>query len=439
MNLNPEFQRLLWLHVTPGRLLAMPSLIGLIVALTWFSADPNERGMMLYSLGIAGFILLPLFWGARQSGESLRQELEENTWEAQRMSVLGPWQLTWGKLLGSTLLSWYGGLQLLGVLGAGWVLGARAELTAYPLFKVVLLLLLAALFMQGLSLLMRIYMARGFGARRRGSDAIYLLVFIYFIGIIVSALGDRISYIEWYDYRLVQLDFIIASLLFWGPWVLFGCYRQMRRELMFRNGPFAWPLFLIALATYVAGFLHEQALANHLILSLALLLALGYLLALTDARSPLTLRHLHIAWHRGHSLAFSDQLPLWVMPLLLALLAALAFIPVGQQFAAGVWGLSLLLFALRDIGLMHYYSFSPSMRRPELAIGFSLIAAYLLFPLLLGQLVGKGHPLLTLFWPHPDQPAIWLLLAPGLQLLLVVILLRARLHAMHLFTDYSTR
>ena len=98
--MNPELKRNLWLELSAHRLI-----LGLVVI---FAIAFAARAM-LPSLALFGFVLIAVFWGARQAAAAVIEEARERTWDIQRMSSMDPWTMTWGKLLGSTSMAWYGG------------------------------------------------------------------------------------------------------------------------------------------------------------------------------------------------------------------------------------------------------------------------------------------------------------------------------------------
>src|SRR6185312_4131289 len=51
------------------------------------------------------------------ASDAVTEEVRARTWDWQRLSTLGPWQMTWGKLVGATALGWY---------GAAWCIAAMA-------------------------------------------------------------------------------------------------------------------------------------------------------------------------------------------------------------------------------------------------------------------------------------------------------------------------
>ena len=45
-----------------------------------------------------------------EAADSVLDEVNDNTWDFQKLSALSPWSLAFGKLFGSTIYCWYGGL-----------------------------------------------------------------------------------------------------------------------------------------------------------------------------------------------------------------------------------------------------------------------------------------------------------------------------------------
>jgi hypothetical protein len=55
------------------------------------------------------FVVIVVLWGTRAAAQSIVGEIRDKTWDLQRLSAIGPWEMVWGKLFGSTLLMWFGG------------------------------------------------------------------------------------------------------------------------------------------------------------------------------------------------------------------------------------------------------------------------------------------------------------------------------------------
>jgi hypothetical protein len=107
MESNPEFQRNLWLELTPYRLAGMPLILGAVFYLA-FVSDSYRLAGSVASTANGLFFLITMIWGTKLASETVMNEIRDHTWDGQRMSALTPWQLVWGKLFGSTVYTWYG-------------------------------------------------------------------------------------------------------------------------------------------------------------------------------------------------------------------------------------------------------------------------------------------------------------------------------------------
>ncbi|MGD8642238.1 MAG: hypothetical protein PVG89_16490, partial [Gammaproteobacteria bacterium] len=105
--MNPEFQRNVWLELTPHRVVSMPAVLVAVFFLVYLIAgDRYPDPLRITAMTI--FFLLTLLWGSRLAGEALVNEVQDRTWDQQRMSSISPWSMSWGKLFGSTVFTWYG-------------------------------------------------------------------------------------------------------------------------------------------------------------------------------------------------------------------------------------------------------------------------------------------------------------------------------------------
>ena len=146
MTRNPEFRRNLTLELTPHRLIAVPVILGLIFATAWAIEGPRATagaGRMLMT------ILLAL-WGARAAADAVFGEVADRTWDAQRMSSIGPWTMSWGKLLGATVFSWYGALCCAPavLVGPDGPVDALVEIVLFGLFSHAMALLISLLLLR---------------------------------------------------------------------------------------------------------------------------------------------------------------------------------------------------------------------------------------------------------------------------------------------------
>ena len=97
--MNAEFRRSLWLELSMHRLIAMPVALALVLALVYAMSDDPWESIAVTAAWIGSALLGR--WGVRSTAESVGDEMRARTWDAQRMSALGPWSMTWGKLFGA--------------------------------------------------------------------------------------------------------------------------------------------------------------------------------------------------------------------------------------------------------------------------------------------------------------------------------------------------
>ena len=108
---NAEFAKNVWLEISTKRLLAMPAIIFLIIVLIFMNVDSTTAAnSTLKYVSIGGFVFLGMLWGIKSASNSILDEYNEKTWDWQKMSIIGAWKLTVGKLFGSTIYNWYSAL-----------------------------------------------------------------------------------------------------------------------------------------------------------------------------------------------------------------------------------------------------------------------------------------------------------------------------------------
>ena len=109
------------------------------------------------------------------------EEARDRTWDAQRMSAIGPWAMTWGKLLGAPAFAWYGGLILM------LIYLATARYATVPVLRTAASLVCGALLLHAIALNASVLAARK-GVGYRGSSIliiVLLLLVVVFTRILV--------------------------------------------------------------------------------------------------------------------------------------------------------------------------------------------------------------------------------------------------------------
>lgn len=383
--MNPELRRNLWLEFSWQRVLAVPLVIALAATLITLGTD-RPAALILCGMSALGYAAIVLLWGTRMAGMSVSTEVHERTWDAQRMSAISPWAMTWGKLLGAPSFTWYAGGLLLGLfMVTGW---GQAEL---PVVRLALSMVLGGLLLHAVALITSLFAARRGLAHRTSSllavSGLLLLMILPGVGMLRQVPGS----IVWWGMPFAGIDFLLVSVLLFAAWALLGAYRSMCSALEIRTLPWALPAFILFTALYVAGLADTPQGGPRLPLMLGagLMLSLGltYLLMLVEPTQAQVVQRLVLRHRLGQWRRVAQELPLWLLALGCALLFALAWLPFSPNGGrlhdlrlAMLAPLGLVLYALRDAAILHYFALSPRPRRVEAAALFQGLLLYMLLP-----------------------------------------------------------
>lgn len=386
---NPEFRRNLWLELSTHRLLAAPLVIALIAALI-VAASPRDALDNLSRAAFAGFAAMVLLWGTQLAGASVVEEARDRTWDAQRMSAIGPWTMTWGKLLGAPAFAWYGGLILLLVF---LTTGNHGRL---PVLRITATLISSAILLHAIALNASVMAARK-GASTRGSGVLIFLLLLFvvvFPGISVMDNVDRP--VRWWGMTLQRIDLLLGTSATFAAWSLLGAYRSMCNELEIRTTPWAIPSFILFAALYAAGYAirgdanDPQPLFGVLACGVVIAAGFSYLLLFAEKSGASAWQRLRIRVNGAQWRRALQELPLW----LVAIAAGFVF-AVGATFASagagtstflrdvGLAPIAVMLFAARDAAIFQFFALARQPRRVEAATGFYLVLLYGIVPGLL--------------------------------------------------------
>jgi len=390
--MNPELRRNLWLDFSAHRLIAMPAVIALVTLLVLALSEKDGARHVAMAAGF-GFFALVMVWGTRSAAESVLEEARSRTWDAQRMSSIGPWAMSWGKLAGATAFTWYGGtlcLALFVFAGAG-----RLDL---PVLKTAAAMLAGALLLHGMALNVGLLAAQKGLAGRTSSGIVLPVLVVVLLGPATGWVTEIKGEVHWWGWQFRQIDFVLASAIVFAAWAVFGAYRSMCAELQLRTAPWALAAFLCFMAAYLAGFL---ALAPRrtlgaadavFVCGLGVSLLAGYLLLFSERTGAMTLRRLVARFERRQWRRALEELPGWPVAIALALLcAAGTTLLAGRDTGEAVReirgaSLTLALFAVRDAALLHVFAFARQPKRVEAVTLLYLALLYWLVPSLLEAL-----------------------------------------------------
>lgn len=467
--ISPEFHRNLWVKLSPFRL-AAAVIVFLVIGIVTSSMGGNS-GAILRVSAIYLFILVVLIWGTYEAAFAMRDEIKGNTWDFQRISAISPAQLAFGKLFGATSYVWYCGVLIAGLYYCTFAYGEKA------VYFAAFYMLMAGLLGHGVAFLISlasISSRRARGSRGAGgSGAAFVIgcaVALYVneafrqkaINAHVSAQSAARLFPDagWYGLSLDGFFFAAAILVFFLFWVLLGCYRLARAELMHRVTPVVWTAFAVSLAAFLAGFafdltppprisegLHVDgkfifqpipALTSPVIAAkwaFFIFAALAYLAMVFEAAHVRGYARLREAFRRGDIRAAMENLPRWlalapfVVLSLGGIFAALALsAPDGEDYGAqlSAFVLSALLFMARDGFALHVIAMTK-----HTGAGFERVLyytlAYFIVPMLVliivhgdraldvfvNQILGAISAMMTEYAKFPHKEAVWLFLPTG--------------------------
>ena len=252
--MNPELQRNLWLEASPFRLALIAGLLLLVFA----AASVAPSGMLTtHGAALGLYWFFAVLWGTRSAALSVVAEIRERTWDSQKLSSIGPWAMVWGKLFGATAANWFGALVCLPFIL--WPVWQGDGVGAGLLYGVILLSL--GVFAQAVALLSSLVLIH----RQSGNwrlDTFLCQVAGVGAAFAYYSLWSSIRAFEqsgtttlvWWGHDFTLGSFHLVSLLLFLGWALIGCWRAMRSELRFANGPYVWLAYLAYVAIYSAGF-----------------------------------------------------------------------------------------------------------------------------------------------------------------------------------------
>jgi hypothetical protein len=415
--MNPELLRNLWIEAAPRRLAIMAGVLAFLFATIWVSA-PTERLRALAGLGETLFYFLVVVWGTRNAASSVVDEIRDRTWDLQRLSAISPWEMVWGKLLGSTSYVWAGGA----ICASPVILFALSERGAEAAVLQLVFFVSIGLIGHSAAMLSSMVAVR----RRAGQSRLNTFGFLAF-GLIAAAqtwsiwasaspgaLGitpwgeTPISSITWYGREWPAPVFLLTSLALALGWLLAGCHQFMRHELAVRMNPAVWIAFLIFIAAYFAGFAWPDApfteaffqdgkgaTAGGWAIAAGVLLFATYVSLVVMPKERVQMRWVLSQFASGRIFSFLEGLPGWTYGFVFT--AAAAAMTVAQAAGDGsvpsgdldtfrfLW-VAVLGELARNIGVFMFFNMLPGQRRGDFAAALTLVLLYGVAPVFLGAL-----------------------------------------------------
>lgn len=442
MILNPELRRHLWLDFSPQKLMLTPLVIAAILFLCYLTEKYSVKH-------IAYLIFLFYFYiiGTKAASESIADEIDNRTWDYQRLSVLPPWTLSWGKLLGSTAYAWYGAM-------IAWIPYAFLSLQTESLYLVLIqliILLLGGVLAQASALLLSMN-ALHWEKNTKTGTFLYLLFGLWIAyGITHNTLTlfthhNQSSY-SFYGITLSKITFYFISLSLFLIWSLIGLYRRMRSALQYPSFPWVWFMFTLFCMLYGGHFFNQGTInthffshSSHSIERLDSFYTQGkapqyaaLLMASFLTYAALFCDKININFYKKiyskitHKNFKNITVPAWIasFSLVIGMGVWLSFSPsfsldISEAnqilFIPAVFMGAWILFLSRDILLIHYFKGSESPKRGSMAALFYLALLYILIPSLLVALRAPSF-LMIFFLPTSLHHWLFSLLAPMVEIL----------------------
>jgi hypothetical protein len=344
---NPELLRNLWLEMTAPRLVAAPAILVLLL----FAAETGGARASVAFWAAAAMLLL---YAPRLAARSLIAEVASRTWDFQRASALGAWQLATGKLFGGTAFAWY--TAAVAALLSVFVPGVRGPWDWAQLA-------VAAVVATGVALMAALLAVRSDPRPGRssafGPQLLGLACGLLAVGLLAMAhvtLLD-VPYLRWWG-RELEPALTMALATVFAAFAVLGSWRLMAEVLQIPAGGGLWPAFLLWLGVFGAGFADEPG--GRIALAFCAILPAAYVAALADPRSAVLLRRWRADLAAGRMLRAWRGLPPWLLAAVVLVglasllphdVVALTFGSAGDALRFSAWPLVLLF--LRDVALMY--------------------------------------------------------------------------------------
>ncbi len=413
--MNPELRRNLWLELSTHRLIAMPVVLTAVFILTYafksgsLALGDAEAASAVADVALVAYGLIVVLWGGRLAAGAVVEEIRDRTWDDQKLTAVGPWAMTVGKLFGSTVYTWYGGLLALAVFALARIGHESLE----SIMTSAVTYLAVGVLCQAAGLLNSLLSVQGHAVGRRLNVTFFQLAGLAVIMLVYGVVGvfDDGLYGRWHGVLVAPATFSVASTVAFALWAVLGVYRVMRAELQLAGRPWVWPLFCLFLGLYIVGLMDagEATVGSTTVVRMAVfaavIFALNYVGMLFESKDVVAFRRMLGALRAADVGTALENLPPWLITYGLALCSATAVVIAMVAVEDGGRGLPVTficaaaLFLTRDIALLLNQHLGNVPRRANLTVMVYWLVLYGLVPMLLK--VFDGEAALPIFLPVP--------------------------------------
>jgi hypothetical protein len=436
---SPEFQRHLWMELSPYRLVAMPVVLaGFFLATLLYTAGGIGSDLGIVAIVLFMGMIFP--WGNRLISDSLNNEIAGTTWDRQRMSAIGAWDMTWGKLAGSTIFVWYGGALCLAVLAVS----LSGIWRPHDIAIAVAMMVLAGIFSHATCFLFTLLAVRRHRARGVVRAGLYQMVATALGGLLLGAVvwhgfdAGPPTTIRWFGQSLPLAGFLLLTVGLWCAWSVAGAVAVMRTEFQQNNPPWLWLGHMVFAMVYIAGIdLVPEVIARRvpwfptgLFPAFCVAIAGTYITVLCEPKSRVPLRRLVHLLLRGDVVAVVRMLSHSALGVLLVGVSAAVILSTGDTVTSNgdrthsanlnLFTLSIFFFVVRDIAIV----LAVATLRPksgERQAFLLLLLAYTAVPALASLTSLEG--VLPFFWPIWGGEFLPSVLPPALEAMMATVIL----------------
>lgn len=457
MRTNPEILRYYWLDFSLHRTIMMPVILAIIFSISvlietgYSTADVIPHKLQVTSYFLFGLIVF--IWGSYRASGAILNDINERTWDYQRLSSLSAWSLSWGTVFGSTFFVWYGAAICLLVL----VISASFTMPALSIVHLVTTMLASGIFCHCVITLLGMQALQTQHRNERRRTIGYRFVALV-TGYIIWSIAQSITPLDslltgkflntnlseqnvfFYGYMIQYKIFVLIALFIFTLWALFGVYRSMRNELKMRTTPWGWTVFLLFLILFWGGFTPPDANIRTMLLTgvfvgpvnIYQFFAIAFFISLASCygmffSDNLSLIRYRMLFHHAGSgnMGKAWQLvPRWSISFVFSVvtgiaLAIVAFYNpgVGDKFTPALAVAAFILFLVRDLSILNLFSIAEDNRRALIATLFYLSILYGLLPLLSWSMGFRAN---SVFYPF-GVTENWYELLPIIGQILIVV------------------
>lgn len=396
---SAEIRKSYYLSTSVHRLVLTP-----LVLFAFFIIGYKFNGMHSVAyVSIILYSLITIYYGGLCAASSFSQELGLKTWDNIRLSSLSAWDVTLGKLFGSTLFAWYGGLLALTGLLTAMALHGFTVTYLVDVF----LLLIAGLLVQAMAMvidLQSLQTAKG-GRSIVTSVLVLLIAFLLANNMIVSLVSldltailkknttaKPLSDVVWYQHNWSALMFALASSVSFLLWFITAAHRRIKEVLHCKQyAPWVWACFLLYLIVYLNGF--PNTLSNQPMPQVKYQMAFAvsalstYAVLAYETNEVIRYRLLWKFYQNRQWRHFAENIPLWWVSFSFTIISTLLILSVNtdktHSVSLSVALISGTLFILRDVGVILYFGLSAKIKHTRLLSVIYLLILYFLLPIFL--------------------------------------------------------